>query len=306
MRNLLFTLFFVAAVCSLRADTFTLTDGASFTGDVVKPDDNGLMVHTSTDTFTNLAWGRLSQDTLKQLLGNPKLKAYAEPFIEPDPAQRPPKQEITVNAVQRLTIPAAPSVLGGLFTSSLGWFMLLVVYVANLVAAYEIAIVKARAKGQVIGVAAVLPIIGPDIFLILPMYTGPSADEKSAEAAAAEVAAAQAAQKIQITDASWKKEEAAAAQAGGQKKVEAQVFPRGKFTFNKRFVETKFAAYLGNADSGQAREFAMEVKTSKESFQVTRIAEAAATELILATADRGQVSVPYTDIQEVKLNPRNA
>src|SRR5579863_7018488 len=160
-----FCLVFVAPAA--KAETLKFTDGSTLTGDIVKPDDNGLMVHAAGDVFTNIAWARLSQDTLKELSADPKIKQFADPFIEPTETVNPAAQ-IQVNPTVRLERPAHPSVILGLVTSPLGLFILLVIYGANLFAAFEIALVKARAIAQVMGVAAILPIIGPIIFLYLP------------------------------------------------------------------------------------------------------------------------------------------
>jgi hypothetical protein len=43
----------------------------------------------------------------------------------------------------------------------------------------------------------------------------------------------------------------------------------------------------------------------KETFAVERIKQAGATEAILETPN-GQVTVPFADIQEIKLNPKPA
>ncbi len=290
----------VTAIPAL-AESFSLTDGGAVAGEIVKADDTGVMIRTPEETYTNLAWGRFSQASLKQLAPQPKIKGkgYVEPFFEPDAAQRPPKAEIQVNAVTRLERPANPSLLGGLFGSSLGLFLLFVVYAANLLAAYEISIVKARTAAQVMGVSALLPIIGPIIFLVMKMNTGPTAEEKAVEALAAEVVAAQKPQvPIEISEASWKNAE--------QKKAEPQIFARGKFTFNKRFVETKFADFMGAAHGAQAKAFSMSLKTSKEEFAVERITSVAVAELVFEVPQRGPVTVQLTDIQEVKLTPKAA
>ena len=281
------------------AENFTLVDGGTITGDIVKFDDNGLMIKTPDEVYTNIAWARFSQGALKLASGNPKIRAFAEPFIEVDAAQRQPKPEIKVNAVVRLERPASPSLLGGLFTSSLGWFLLLLVYAANLFAAYEISIVKARSAAQVMGVSALLPIIGPVVFLVMKMQTdAPTAEEKAEEAMAAEVAAAQKTpEEIQIAEASWKPQ--------AEKKPEAQVFSRGKFTFNKRFIETRFGDFTGAASGGLAQKFTMEVRTMKELLAVERIAQIGPNEIIFETP-KGQVTVPVSDIQEIKLNPKIA
>ena len=42
------------------------------------------------------------------------------------------------------------------------------IYGANIYAGFEIAVFRARPKALVMGVAAVLPIVGPIIFLSLP------------------------------------------------------------------------------------------------------------------------------------------
>lgn len=304
MRKFLFILSLWLIVVSLAsaAETLSLTDGGSVSGDIIKFDDNGIMMKTPEETYTNVSWGRFSQASLHQLAANPKIKNFVEPFFEPDAAQRPQKEEIKVNAVTRMERPA-PSLFGGLFKSSLGLFLLLVVYAANLLAAYEISIVKARSAAQVMGVSAILPIIGPVIFLVMKMNTGPSAAEKEAEAIAAEVMAAQHIPgKIEIGDASWKQPE----QAAQPKKAEPQVFARGKFTFNKRFVETKFADFVGAATGAQAKAFSMSLKTSKEEFAVERIASVAVAEIILEVAQRGPATVQLTDIQEIKLTPKAA
>ena len=300
MRKILFILglWLGVATFALAAETYTLTEGGSLTGEITKADDNGVMIHTPEEVYTNVPWARFSQDALKQLLASPKIKKeFVEPFIAPDESQRPQKPEIQVNAVTRMERPANPSLLGGLMKSSMGLFILLVLYGANLYAAYEISIVKARSVAQVMGLSAVLPVIGPVIFLIRPMQMEAAPEEKADEALAAEVAAAQGPQdEIQIAEASWKKPTA-------EKKPEAQIFSRGKFTFNKRFIETRFGDFTGTAQGGLAQKFTMSVRTMKEQLNVERIAQVAQTEIIFETPN-GQVTVQMADIQEIKLNPK--
>ena len=302
MRKILFLLSLVLFVAfgALAAETLTLTDGATFTGEIVKTDDNGLMLRLPGDTYaaTNLLWSRLSQASLKQLVANPKIKPFAEVFIEPDASQRPAKPGIQINPVTRLTRPENPSLIGGLLGSPLGLFLLLVVYVANLYAAYEVALVRARPVAQVIGLSAVLPIIGPAVFLAMPIKVEAPPEEKefAAPAGTAGAAAQRTPEEIQIVEASWHKEE---------KKPEPQIFARGKFTFNKRFVETKFAGYIGEP-KGDALKFSMEVKTATQHFAVEHILQVAATDVMLETVASGQVTVALNDILEIKLIPKTA
>lgn len=279
-------------------ESLTMADGAAFTGDIVKFDDNGMLLRAG-DVYTNLTWGRLSQESLKQLSANPKIRPLVEVFIEPDQSQRPAKAEIKVNPVTRMERPANPSIFGGLVHSSLGLFILLVLYAANLYAAFEVSVIRARPALQVIGLSAVLPIIGPVVFLAMPIKIDapPEVAEGVGMAPAGTAGAIKNPADIQIADASWKKEEEA-------KKPQAQIFARGKFTFNKRFVETKFAGYIG-VPKDDAFKNTMELKTSKGQFTVERIAQVEATEVIFETVQSGQITVPLADIQEIKLVPKS-
>ena len=49
------------------ADTFQLTDNRSVAGDIVKYDDNGVLIRTPEDTYTNVTWTMFTQGALKQL-----------------------------------------------------------------------------------------------------------------------------------------------------------------------------------------------------------------------------------------------
>lgn len=284
------------AVKVSAAETLTMSDGAEFTGDIVKFDDNGILLRMG-ETYTNLAWGKFSQESLKSLSANPKLKPLVEVFIEPDPSQHAAKAEITVNPVTRLERPAHPSIFGGLFQSSLGLFILLVLYAANLYAAFEVSVIRGRAALQVMGLSAILPVIGPAIFLAMPIPVEKPPEEEVLDPMGTPPPTIKGPQEIQIGESSWKQEEA--------KKNEPQVFARGKFTFNKRFVETKFAGYLG-VPKGDALKHTMELKTSKGVFTVERIAQVEAAEVIFETVQSGQIIVPLADIQEIKLIPKPA
>ena len=208
-----------------------------------------------------------------------------------------------------MALPENPSIIGGLFHSSLGLFLLFAIYVANLYAAYEVALVRGKPLAAVLGLSAVLPIVGPVIFLSQKM--GPAASEaESAEAmppdggpapgspgASTAAAGAAAPDDIQIVSASWQPSQE-------EKKLHPQVFAHGELTLNKRFIETKFANYLGEP-KGDAMNYTLELKSMKETFLVESIKQVTQTEMILETA-HGQVTVPFSDIMEIKLNPKPA
>ena len=57
-------------------------------------------------------------------------------------------------------MPAKTSLFGALFSSSVGLALILLIYAANIYAGFEIAVVRSRPIGMVVGVAAVLPDVG--------------------------------------------------------------------------------------------------------------------------------------------------
>jgi hypothetical protein len=284
------------------AETFTLTDGTSMSGDISKADDYDVMIHTTSDTFTNIQWPRFSQETLKQLAGNPKYAAWAGPFIQPTAPAQTTSENIPIKPVTRMTLPDHPSILGGMVSSSLGLFMLLVIYAANLYAAFEVAVVRGKPIGAVMGLSAVLPIIGPIIFLAQPIKAAATEEAPLEEGMPGGppppgAAPAPGQEDIQIVAASWQGSQE-------EKKPQPQVFSRGKFTLNKRFIETKFANFIGEP-KGDAKNFTMEIKTLKDTIAVECIKQVGATDAILETPT-GQLTLQFSDIQEIKLTPKPA
>jgi len=286
------------------ADTYQLTDGTPVSGDVVKYDDSGVLIRTPQDAYTNLTWTMFSQDGLKRLAQNPKIKPFVTPFIIP-PAPPRPREEIKIQEVSRLEEPPKAPLLTALFSSSVGLVVMFLIYGANLFAAMEIAVFRARPIGLVMGVAAVLPVLGPIIFLSLPAQAEPVA-EPVAEAdtpAMAVPSAAPAPRPVQppggihIASSSW--------QPGTTtEKAATQVFHRGQFMFNRRFFETKFPNFFSLIRREADKDTVLLVKTPRGQYEVSRITRIAANDLhfeVMQGAARQEVMVPFGEIQEIQL-----
>ena len=293
------------------ADTFPLTDGTSVTGDVISYDDHGVLFRLSVDKYApRVPWTKFSQDALKQLSKNPKIRALAEPFIETAPTEeRAKKAEVKVHDVSRLELPPKQSLFNALFSSSVGLVVLMLIYAANIFAGYEIAVVKSRPIALVMGVAVVLPILGPIIFLAMPVRVeSPKTAAPQPEAAphtfAVPGAAPPAAAGIHIVEASWQKDASAAASPS-----EPQIFQRGQFTFNRRFFETKFSGFFAMFRREAEKNLVLTVKTGRALFVVERITRIATNEMhveIAQGAVKQEVMVPFAEIVEVQLKPKAA
>jgi hypothetical protein len=90
---------------------------------------------------------------------------------------------------------------------------------------------------------------------------------------------------------------------------EILVFPRGQFTFNRRFFETKFAGFLKLVPGEAERDKVIHVKSARGEYTGHRLAKVDQNELFLqvrkgnATED---VMIPFNEIFEVQVKPKDA
>ena len=308
MRKIFLTIFglwLCGLLVSVQAETVQLTDGTSFSGDIVRFDDNGMLFRTGDNNYTNISWARFSQDSLKHLSDNPKIKPLVEPFIEPPPSQLARREKVNIHDVTRLALPKKQSLLGALVSSSVGIVILLLLYAANLYAGYEVAVCRGRPVALVIGLAAVLPVIGPVIFLSLPVpVETPPAEEIVEPDPASYAVPGDPAAAPQTTETAG----VHVVQPAAASHAATQVFKRGQFTFNKRFIETKFDGFFGATRHGANKDMILLVKTSKQQFVVERITRIAATDVHFESvqgAARPEVMVAFADIQEIQIKPKD-
>ena len=301
------------------AETYPLADGTSVSGDIISANDDGIIFHTPDDKYTDrISWTKFSQDALKILDKNPKVASYVEPFIETPPTAHT-QSEVQVRNVTRLELPPKGSVIGGLFSSSLGIIVILLIYGANIYAGFEIAVFRARPPAVVMGASAVLPIIGPIIFLSMPTLIPPAEAEENvqAQAGAPPEAAAPAGapgaqpattEEVQVTAATTGWKTVATAPAATSHPA-PEIFQRGQFTFNRRFFETKFSGFFGMMRTGSNKDMIMLIKTAKGQYvaeRITRISSNDAHFEVVSGAARQEVMVSFGEIQEMQLKHKDA
>lgn len=293
-----------------------MTDGTSINGDVIAFNDDGVIFHTADDKYTDrIPWTKFSQDALKLLANNPKLNTkaqkirdYAEPFIETPPVVHP-QAEVHVHPVTRLELPPKQSVIGALFSSSLGIIVILLIYAANIYAGVEVAVFRARSPALVAGISAVLPILGPIIFLSMPtdIPQGATEEDMQMQTGAPPEAVAPAASAPENQPGAVESVHVAATAAATH--PETQVFQRGQFTFNRRFFETKFSGFFGMMRTGANKDMVLVLKTPKGQYVAERITRIAANEAhfeVMNGAARQEIMVPFGEIQEVQLKHKDA
>ncbi len=288
-------------------DTFELNNGQTLTADIVSYNETGLMLRPEGGNYERLPWTKFSQDTLKRLAKNPKMTQFVDPFIEITQEERIQRTAVPIQPVPRLDRPEAHSLLGALFGSSVGVFALLLVYAANVYAGYEIALFRAQPVGLVCGVSAVVPVLGPVLFLAMPTRVEKPVTRVVAEAPveAAPVEAAEAAGSATGGLALAARPADAATAAVPQ----VQVFQRGQFTFNRRFIETKFPGFFGIIKRDAEKDMVLLIKSARGQYEASRVTRITANDMhveVSRGAASQEVQVPFVEIQEIQLKHRDA
>jgi hypothetical protein len=200
-----------------------------------------------------------------------------------------------------LSRPEQGSLLGSLFGSGVGWLVVLLVWGANIYAGFEIAIFRARNPWMVAGLAAI-PIggvISNIVWISLPTYLPKEPEPTPEELAEAE--AQMPAFRVPLEGEAEAAEAVAAGHVPGMPQDE--VFQRGKFTFNRRFIETKFASFFGAVRRGDQKHHVLVIKTSKLEVMADRITRVTATDMHVNAirGASGEVSIGFNEIQQITL-----
>jgi hypothetical protein len=311
------------ALSAPAAENFRMANGDTMVGELLmaSANDAGVQIKVGDGKYERVSWAQFSQDDLKKFSQNPKLQAFVEPFIEIPVEDLIKKTEVVIKQPPRLEKPARQSLFGAMFSSGLGFFIVFLLWAGNVYAGYEIAIFRAQSPLLVCGVSAVVPLIAPIVFLSLPTRVKPAEEAPEQAAPAGTVAAA---------------EQAAAAAAAGQdlnpmhadgsvhpaglhlhtepeadkaKVSEAVVFQRGQYTFNRRFIETKFANFFGVVRHNEDRDKVLVVKAARGTYTADRISRIASNDMHIQVRKghaSEEVMIPFQEIQEIRLQHRDA
>ena len=297
------------------ADSFSLANGTTLTGDIIFYNGAGIRFMEANDQDSGMiSWPQFSQDGLQHLAQNPKIRPYVDPFLDlPPPDNAQPSDNIKIQEVTHLDRLVRHSLLGGLLSSSVGTFLLLLIYLANFYAAFEVANCRARPLSLVMGISAVLPVIGPALFYLLPLNPQAVQSEGDLPAAGHEAGTEGAPDAAGVADDAHAPQQEeihiSAIHSTISQLPPDQVFKRGQFTFNRRFVETKFAGFIAPVRSEADKNLDFIVKLPQGTFVVERISNIGANDLsfaIIQDQQSQEITVPFADILEVTLKAKSA
>jgi hypothetical protein len=308
----------------LPAETFKLTTGETLNGEVLPTtaNDQGVQIKVGEGDYQRVPWTSFSQDDLRTFVKNQRMEPFVEPFIEISQEEKIKKTEVNIKEPPRLERPVRQSLLGALSSSTLGVLLLLVLYAATVYAGYEVALFRAQPVGLVCGLSAIpfLGVLAPIAFLAMPTRIAKTAAEIREEAAAAQSAAEPisrpAAGADEVNPMQGQVEHPAGlklahTEAGHDKPTipETVTYQRGQFTFNRRFIETKFPGFFGVVRREADRDMVLDIKTSRGEFVGQRISRIAANDLHLEIQRGGtheEILIPFQEIQQIRLKHKEA
>lgn len=299
------------------AETFHTSDGQTLSGDIVSADESGFILKDASGNYgQRIPWTKLTQDDLKELLQNPKAGQFVQPFIMVSTEEKLKKTEIEIKDYTHLARPKKMSLIGALFSSPMGLFIILIVMGANLYAAYEIAKFRGHSVPLACGVSFVVPFIAPVVFLSISKRFKTAADpwaapEEPLPGADESKPAGDASTDAPIAEATAE----AAGSHGGQPKVAASELPparkfaRGQFTFNRRFFETQMPGFFAVVRPEALKDSVIGVKSSRGDLVAHRIPRISANDITFQV-NKGNASeeviVPFVELQEVEIRHKDA
>lgn len=292
------------------AADFKLVDGTVISGELVAPRDNGVVIRRTTGGLTDrLPWERFSVETLRELHQNPQLTEFVEVHLAlADPeagAALAAKQAIVIKPVPgKLERPARrPALLPGLFGTPIGWFIVAVLLAANFYAAYEVSLFRNYPAAAVMGVAVILPVLGPIIFLCLPtrvVDAGPAEGEFAVPEEVANEGAAKLAEAGLSGGGLNIGGKAAPVTAAGA----GQVFKKADTEFNRRFFESQFPVFFRMVRGEADKHLVLHVKAGRNEYIATRITRISSNEMGLQLQIGREVMVKFADVSEVQARPK--
>jgi hypothetical protein len=331
MRRFGLFLFCLLAVVSFTASagSYTLTDGTKIEGDPISETDSGVVFQATDGTdLPRISWDKLTQDSLRALLAkatSPREKALLEPLIEELPQEKAQRKEIIVKPIQTPDRPTTHLGIMAIFASPLGLTILLILYGANLFAAYEVAVYRRQPLPTVCGLAAIpfFGVLSPIIFIAMPTRRGegeeettqtrfravpPPAADKAAPAAAQPAAGSQEQPGSAAAAPVAAQQPAAALAQAAVSLPEPVIFRRGEFSFNRRFFETKLTGFFRLVPSEAEKDMVVHIKSGRGDFTGRRITRITPAEIYLqtfhdnATADE---MIPFVEILEVQIRHKD-
>ncbi len=288
---------------------FRLNSGESYKGEVSSPNEQGLVIKLDIGGFSErIAWAKFTQETLKRLAGRKDTARYARPYVveitqavkaqlKKRQAQR--KLSFTPKPAPKIDLPSKNAEFIASVTTPFNLAVIALLFIGNLYVAYEVAVFRNRPAALVCGLSALLPGVGPLIFLSLPSREVVYEAEEPVAMNVPDHAPAK------HTDINSSLSMAKGAK-GETNALQPATFTRADTTFNRRFFETRFPGYFRVVLGDAEKSMVIVVKTPRDQYIAQRIARITSNEMHVQLVRGGEVGITIGEITEVQFRPKDA
>lgn len=296
------------------ADKVELINGTFLEGEVVDITEDGLVVRQRGGDYSErIHWSEFSETTLRELSNNPEARDWVEPYIPIPVEERRKMQQINVRDVPRPEMPDGEKGTIESLMTPMGFLIIGVLFFANLYVAYEIAAFRNQATALVCAVSAVLPVLGPIIFLALPSrqrYEEGLVEAHDVEEDEKPAAPPPPPQPGGIGVPSG----GGLSLAGGGGKEEAaapsgtKVYDGSQHTFNRRFIETEFAGFFRMVPKPADKDLVIVFRTPKQEYVCKRVTRISSNELHVALVRGGaaETRIMLNEIEKITVRHKDA
>jgi hypothetical protein len=314
--------------------TYKLVDGSQIIGEPDSMNNDGVVFSEGDGNFSpRTPYSKFTPEAFKTLMSKAKTahdRELLQPYVDNLPDESAKLAPIVVKPVETPPRPTHGVGIFAIFGSSVGWAILLVLYGANIFAAYEIALFRHQPVKTACGLAAIpfFGVFSPIAYIAMPPKLPPvEVAQAAAPAAVAEGEAPPAAAPSQAAPAQSHRAPAPSrapvhmpgvtseepppqpAAPPASALPEPIIFKRGDFSFNRRFFETKFPGFFRAIRADAEKDLVLYFQTSRGNFIGRRITNITPNELYLQTFS-GEVTademIPFTEVMEVQIRHKDA
>lgn len=291
-----------------RASDFKMSDGSVITGELVAPNDDGAVIRRASGGLTGrLSWDRFAQETLLELAKEPKLKEAVEAFIDSPESAAAARPEIVVkDPPGKVFRPAKPPGFLSSLSTPAGLLMLLVILVANLYAAHEVAVYRNYPSAAVMGTSVILPVLGPILFLCLPTRVREDVVLEAQFEAPVEVQNTGAQELAAAGLAGSALSLSAHKKAAPSANAQSAVYKASETEFNRAFFEKSFPQFFRMTRADSEKESLLVFKSGKGEVVAVRISRISSNEIGVITQKGHEVQLRFSDVSEVQLRGKTA
>ncbi len=329
MRRFGFILICVLAIAAgtAAAGTYKLADGTQISGEPISLTETGVVFQQADGTdLPRFSWDKLGPEALKALYAQaktPRDRALLQPLVENLPQDTAKVRDLVIKPVETPERPTKHLGIFAMFGSSVGLVIILILYGANIFAAYEVALYRRQPISTVCGLAAVpfFGVLSPIAFIAMPTKAPPPQAQEAAPPAAGVEGAAASEPVAQSGRAAAAPSRAPVHMPGVEAAPEPEappaapglpepvVFARGDFSFNRRFFETKFPGFFRAIRAEAEKDLVLLLKTNRGEFVGRRITKITPNELYLQVFNKDVTAdemIPFIEVMEVQIRHKDA